>query len=175
MFYPFFYSYKIGATLVQAHHSPGGFSPNLHRSSGKVCLSLLGTWGTNQWDPKTSNIYQVLSSILWMIFGAQWAYYMEPSYGGWEGTCNMNETDPSKHSIDVISYNYEIIEKNIKYAMLDTINKPYIGFEQIIKIHFKLKKNEILKNILNKWIKFAPKIDKKKKLVELDQFCNYFF
>jgi len=33
-----------GANTVHASHSPGGFSPNLHQDSGKVCLSLLGTW-----------------------------------------------------------------------------------------------------------------------------------
>ena len=33
-----------GATLCHANNGPGGFSPNLHQTSGKVCLSLLGTW-----------------------------------------------------------------------------------------------------------------------------------
>jgi len=31
------------ANMIKANHSPGGFSPNLHADSGKVCLSLLGT------------------------------------------------------------------------------------------------------------------------------------
>ena len=64
----------------------GGFSPNLHKSTGKVCLSLLGTWNEGAtWDAGKSNVYQVLSTILFMIFGSKYPYYMEPGYGGWEG------------------------------------------------------------------------------------------
>ena len=153
--------------MVYGNHTPGGFSPNLHRDSGKVCLSLLGTWGTNQWDPKTSNIYQVLSSILFWIFGAKWAYYMEPSYGGWELTAPMSENDASKHKKEVITYNYEVIEKCMKYAILETIRTPYTGFDEVTKVHFKVKKNIILKTILTKWIKDAPSIKVKNKLIPL--------
>lgn len=75
---------------VHANNGPGGFSPNLHSDSGQVCLSLLGTWEGPGWNPKTSNVYQVLSSILWMILGAAHPYYMEPGFGGWEGTAPIN-------------------------------------------------------------------------------------
>jgi ubiquitin-protein ligase len=86
------------ADLVHANNGPGGFSPNLHSDSGQVCLSLLGTWEGRGWDPETSNIYQVLSSILWMILGAQHPYYMEPDFGGWEGTAPATlDQDPGIH------------------------------------------------------------------------------
>jgi ubiquitin-protein ligase len=75
-----------GATAIKGKHTPGGFSPNLHADSGKVCLSLLGTWAGLGWKPGKSNIYQVLSSIQWMILAAEEPYYMEPGNGGWEGT-----------------------------------------------------------------------------------------
>ena len=75
-----------GATTIKGKHTPGGFSPNLHADSGKVCLSLLGTWAGLGWKPGKSNIYQVLSSIQWMILAAEEPYYMEPGNGGWEGT-----------------------------------------------------------------------------------------
>ena len=39
-----------GCTLCHANNGPGGFSPNLHQSSGKVCLSLLGTWSGPDWQ-----------------------------------------------------------------------------------------------------------------------------
>ena len=43
---------------------------------------------------------------------------------------------------------------NIKYAMIDAIKNPTKGFETIIKRHFYLKKDEILKEC-NKWLKYA--------------------
>jgi len=38
------------ANTLSAPHSPGGFSPNLHSDTGKVCLSLLGTWAGPGWE-----------------------------------------------------------------------------------------------------------------------------
>ena len=49
--------------------------------TGQVCLSLLGTWDGPGWESGTSNIYQLLSTILYMILGAKHPYYMEPDYG----------------------------------------------------------------------------------------------
>mmetsp|Transcript_8461 Transcript_8461/g.14355 ORF Transcript_8461/g.14355 Transcript_8461/m.14355 type:complete len:544 (+) Transcript_8461:100-1731(+) len=43
------------------------FNPNLY-NCGKVCLSLLGTWAGEKWDPQVSNINQVLQSICYLIF-----------------------------------------------------------------------------------------------------------
>ncbi len=37
------------------------------------------------------------------------------------------------------------------YAMIDNIKKPPKGFENIIKVHFYLKKDEILEDV-KKWI-----------------------
>ena len=65
-----------GADTLNAPHSPGGFSPNLHADGGKVCLSLLGTWEGPGWQEGVSNIYQVLSSILLMILAAENPYFM---------------------------------------------------------------------------------------------------
>ena len=36
--------------------------------AGKVCLSLLGTWSGEPWDPQHSNLSQLLISILAFIF-----------------------------------------------------------------------------------------------------------
>lgn len=54
-------------------------SPNLHRDSGKVCLSLLGTWDGPGWDPERSSIYQLLTAISFQILAAEEPYYMEVS------------------------------------------------------------------------------------------------
>lgn len=54
------------------------FNPNLY-NCGKVCLSLLGTWAGEKWDPQVSNINQVLQSICYLIFVEE-PYYNEPGY-----------------------------------------------------------------------------------------------
>ena len=64
---------------VYGDHTPGGMSPNLHRDSGKVCLSLLGTWDGPGWDPERSSIYQLLTAISFQILAAEEPYYMEVS------------------------------------------------------------------------------------------------
>merc|ERR1712087_285645 len=132
-----------GAQLCHANNGPGGFSPNLHQSSGKVCLSLLGTWSGPGWEPNKSNVYQLLSTLLLMVFGAEHPYYMEPSYGGWEGTAYSIK----KHDKKVIQYDEEVLYHTAKSTMLEIIRKPYPGFEDIIKTHFKLKSRQIRKHM----------------------------
>jgi len=136
-----------GATKCHANNGPGGFSPNLHQSSGKVCLSLLGTWSGPGWDAGKSNVYQVVSTIMFMIFGAEHPYYMEPNHGGWEGTvCGRTE-----HERRVIDYDEEVMYHNAKYCILETLKAPYKGFEDVIKTHFKIKKEIVLKTI-QRWM-----------------------
>jgi len=137
-----------GAPMCHANNGPGGFSPNLHQSSGKVCLSLLGTWSGLGWEAGKSNVYQVVSTIMFMIFGADHPYYMEPSYGGWEGTV----AGRTEHERRVIDYDEEVIYHNSKYAILESLKAPYAGFEEVIKAHFGVKKGLILKTI-ERWMK----------------------
>jgi ubiquitin-protein ligase len=58
------------------------FNPNLY-ACGKVCLSLLGTWrGRNQaeeWNSDTSNIYQLVISILALVMTEE-VVANEPGY-----------------------------------------------------------------------------------------------
>merc|ERR1712173_575405 len=132
-----------GAQLCHANNGPGGFSPNLHQSSGKVCLSLLGTWSGPGWEAGKSNVYQVISTLLLMVFGAEHPYYMEPSYGGWEGTVQGR----TEHERRVVDYDEEVIYHNCKYAMLETMKAPYPGFEEVIKAHFKTKMKPVVEEI----------------------------
>eukprot|EP00483_Globobulimina_turgida_P000904 UN00905 len=136
-----------GAAACRANNGPGGFSPNLHQGSGKVCLSLLGTWSGPGWTAGQSNVYQVLSTILFMIFGANHPYYMEPSHGGWEGTV----AGRTQHERRVIDYDEEVMYHNAKSAILDILKKPYVGFEDVIKTHFKIKAPFIIRTI-ERWI-----------------------
>merc|ERR1712087_718160 len=136
-----------GATQCHANNGPGGFSPNLHQSSGKVCLSLLGTWSGPGWQSNVSNVYQVLSSLLFMVFGAEHPYYMEPSHGGWEGTVQGR----TEHERRVIDYDEEVMFHNAKYAILETLKAPYVGYEDVINTHFKIKKGVIL-DTMQRWM-----------------------
>jgi baculoviral IAP repeat-containing protein 6 len=116
------------------------FNPNLY-NNGKVCLSLLGTWDgyeSEKWNPKTSTFLQILISIQSLIF-IENPYFNEP---GWES--NLNTEIGNKKSKQ---YNNNIYPKTIEYAMIDMIKNPIYGFEEIIKNHFKYKKNEILEKI----------------------------
>jgi ubiquitin-protein ligase len=114
------------------------FNPNLY-NCGKVCLSLLGTWSgqeNEKWNPKTSTFLQVLVSIQSLILIEQ-PYFNEPGY---EKRINTNE---GKILSD--NYNEPLKIATIKWAINDMIRNPPNGMEEVIKEHFKFKKEEIIK------------------------------
>ena len=49
-----------------------------------------------------------------------------------------------------LEYNNNLYPHTIQYAIINMINNPPIGFEEIISNHFKIKKEQIIKTI-NKW------------------------
>ena len=87
--------YPKSPPKVQLATTGGGkwrFNPNLYES-GKVCLSLLGTWQGEPWDPKTSNLSQVFMSIYALIFVDE-PYFNEPGYQSSRGTKSITLTSP---------------------------------------------------------------------------------
>lgn len=117
------------------------FNPNLY-DSGKVCLSLLGTWqgqDGEKWNAKTSTFLQVMVSIQSLIFIEQ-PYFNEP---GWEREINSTI---GKHKSN--AYNEERHPHTIKLAMCDMIKNPPNGFEDVVKNHFRIKKDEIINRTL---------------------------
>ena len=109
------------------------FNPNLY-ANGKVCLSLLGTWSGNEsekWNPKTSTFLQIMISIQSLIFVEE-PYFNEP---GWE-----KDIGTSKGITNSKNYNEKIYPYTIKLGMIDMIKNPPIGFEDVIKNHFIMKK-----------------------------------
>eukprot|EP01126_Amoeba_proteus_P050395 TRINITY_DN5949_c0_g1_i1.p1 TRINITY_DN5949_c0_g1~~TRINITY_DN5949_c0_g1_i1.p1 ORF type:complete len:401 (-),score=111.36 TRINITY_DN5949_c0_g1_i1:41-1102(-) len=123
------------------------FNPNLYEC-GKVCLSLLGTWsgGVNeQWNEKTSTLYQVLVSIQSLIFVDE-PYFNEPGY---ESAINSPE---GKHHSEC--YNQVIRLATAKWAILDMLLHPPAGFEDVVKLHFKLRRKEVMADLTN-WLKLA--------------------
>ena len=139
------------------------FNPNLY-NCGKVCLSLLGTWraeGGETWNPNISTLLQVLISIQALIF-VEKPYFNEPGY---ERDIN-NERGKSAN----FNYNDNIRFNNIKWAILDNIKYPQEEFKDVIKNHFKIKKNDI-KSLCNNWLS-ETKLDKNKYKLLIDETFN---
>lgn len=120
------------------------FNPNLYES-GKVCLSLLGTWSSTsdeQWIPDKSTLLQVLVSILGLIFVDE-PYFNEPGYQQTIGTDSGN--------VKSNKYNQGIRYNCLKYAIHDQLVNPKVGFENVINNHFKLKA-QYIKHNCKKWL-----------------------
>lgn len=127
------------------------FNPNLY-NNGKVCLSLLGTWrgqSTENWDAKVSTILQVLLSVQAIIMSNE-VYFNEPGYEHEQGT----PAGDSKNE----GYSNIVRYCNVKFAMIEAIKNPPVGFEKIIRSSFYLKKNEILKEV-KEWVDRAKNTD----------------
>ena len=126
------------------------FNPNLY-ACGKVCLSILGTWSgrnaSENWNPGTSTLSQVLLSIQALVMGDS-VYYNEPGYERMEGTVEGEKRN--------IAYSNVVRINNINYGMLNQILNPPEGFEDVIKLHFALKKDAIAKTI-EEWEALALK------------------
>jgi ubiquitin-protein ligase len=139
------------------------FNPNLY-GCGKVCLSLLNTWNgldNEKWNSKTSTFIQVIISIQSLIL-VEDPYFNEPGY---EKIMNTPEGN-LKSQI----YNEEIYPNTIKLCMIDMINNPPLGYEEVISNHFKFKKTEIIKKIIkweNKSNKYKNDINKYRLELEL--------
>jgi len=122
------------------------FNPNLY-DNGKVCLSLLGTWsgsGGESWS-KESNIYQVLIAIQSVIFCEE-PYFNEP---GWEKDRNTD-----KGRIANNNYTEPIRMQTLKLGMVDQLRNPPFGFEDVVRNHFKLQKDNIYKK-LDAWCEIS--------------------
>lgn len=122
------------------------FNPNLYQC-GKVCLSLLGTWSGEPWDPKTSNLTQVLNSILFLIFTKD-PYYNEPGY-------SKNE----KSLIQSEHYDAEVLFNSIEFAMVDYFKAGSANVTGCDQILF-----DIHEHYLNNWSRICPIVTQKMEL-----------
>ena len=117
------------------------FNPNLY-ANGKVCLSLLGTWSgqdEEKWNAKTSTFLQVMVSIQSLIL-VEKPFFNEPGY--------EKEMHTDKGKNNSIKYNQNIHPNTIKLGMIDMIKNPPQGFEEVVKNHFSMKKEEIINTTL---------------------------
>ena len=141
------------------------FNPNLY-SCGKVCLSLLGTWRGNaseNWDPKISNLLQLLLSIQSVVMSEE-VYFNEPGYEGEAGTVEGEKKNEGYSNIVRLC--------NIKYGMLRHLEKPVNGFEQVTRVHFYLKRAVILREV-GTWVKMAEQRDSTYSGLVMDHNSKY--
>lgn len=157
--FPSDYPNSVPAVLL---HTTGNgkvrFNPNLY-DSGKVCLSILGTWSGQEgekWNAKTSTFLQVMVSIQSLILVEQ-PYFNEP---GWEREMNTEKGKKASRS-----YNEERHGSTIKFAMTEMIKNPPAGFEEVVHNHFKMKKDEII----NKTLIWEQNAEKYKQTIETNR------
>ena len=122
------------------NHGGKRFNPNLY-ACGKVCLSLLGTWGgqgSEAWNPNTSTLQQLFISVQAQILVPE-PFYNEPGY-----ETRFNSPQGKEQSRQ---YTNERRYYTLLHAMYDLISNPnlYPEFKDVIINHFKLKKDYILK------------------------------
>lgn len=147
------------------------FNPNLYET-GKVCLSLLGTWEGPGWDEAHSTLLQVLISIQSLIF-VERPYFNEP---GWERSQGTPEGERAS-----AAYNARVRLNTLKVAILPHLkayaqgNKgamesapsaPLPGgkgkksstappspsvFSEAIRVHFQRKARD-LTEIMQRWL-----------------------
>lgn len=121
------------------------FNPNLY-ASGKVCLSLLGTWSGPRWT-SASTLLQVLVSIQSLILVAE-PFFNEPGLERRMGTPHGQRESES--------YNRRVRHNNFGVAILGTLVEPYNEFLPAFKTHFTLKRSAIEKTMFA-WFGFrAP-------------------
>jgi len=117
------------------------FNPNLY-NCGKVCLSLLGTWGGNsegeKWNAKLSSFLQVAISIQSLIFVPE-PYYNEP---GWESYMGTKDGDNRSRK-----YNKVIERGTVNYAILEMLEKPPAAWADVINNHFRMQADRVLSNV----------------------------
>lgn len=141
-------NYPIEVPCVNFINTGGKrFNPNLY-ACGKVCLSILGTYvgpaasESEKWNT-LSTLYQVLISIQSQILVDK-PYFNEPGYQNQYGTSRGEKASKE--------YNQSIRLYTLQHAIYDFLaDNKFKEFDDIVKKHFKLKKDSIIK-MMNLWL-----------------------
>ncbi|CAN7001242.1 hypothetical protein IGI04_020398 [Brassica rapa subsp. trilocularis] len=130
-------TYPSGPPMVHYHSGGLRINPNLY-NSGKVCLSLLGTWSgvqTEKWIPNESTMLQVLVSIQGLILN-QKPFFNEPGYERLAGS-------PSGEG-QSNAYSEKIFLLSLK-TMVYNMRRPPKYFEDFAYGHFLSSAHDVLK------------------------------
>lgn len=118
-----------------------------------MCLSLLGTWQGDQgesWNPNTSTLLQVFVSIQSLILVPQ-PYFNEPSF--------EQSMHTSQGKMQSENYNQVIRYATLRWAIQGQLESPAPGFADVIKEHFRLKRELVLKQC-EQWTELADRSHK---------------
>ena len=96
-------------TLLTTNDGLTRFNPNLY-ACGKVCLSILGTWGKLEWSP-VMNVIHVIQSIQGMVMTEQ-PFYNEPGF---------EKGSKADHSSGVLDYSQKISHEVLRVAVLGNV------------------------------------------------------
>ncbi|PWY92059.1 ubiquitin-conjugating enzyme [Aspergillus heteromorphus CBS 117.55] len=135
--------YEYTPILIDLHFSPdfphkppatffhswtngqGRINPNLYEN-GKICLSILGTWPTQnpeeQWSPSKSTVLQVLVSIMGLVLVKD-PFYNEAGYEAFAA-----EGDRRVESTQYTERTFLMTRKFIKHAL----EHPIPGLEDVL-------------------------------------------
>lgn len=146
--------------MLFVNHGTKRFNPNLY-ACGKVCLSLLGTWG-DQWNSKTSTLSQLFISVQAQIL-VENPYFNEPGYEKYTGNQDKKKSE---------AYNDNIRVYTAQHAIYELLDYPdaYPEFKDVIIKHFKLKRKYI-NNMLHKWTNMSSD-QNKNKMANLEEKIN---
>jgi len=100
------------------------FNPNLY-ASGKVCLSLLGTWHGPGWHPGVSNLLQVLLSCQGLVLGTDEPFFNEPGYEHYKGG--------KQYKRESNRYNRNIRKQTLRWGILDPLQQIVMQEEHVEK------------------------------------------
>ncbi|CAA2966635.1 probable ubiquitin-conjugating enzyme E2 25 isoform X2 [Olea europaea var. sylvestris] len=129
-------SYPNVPPLVHYHSGGLRINPNLY-GCGKVCLSLLNTWGGSQkekWIPGVSTMLQVLVSIQGLILNAK-PYFNEPGYANTSGSVSGEKCS--------LAYNEKTYIHSLQ-TMVYSMRRPPKHFEDFVIGHFCKRARDIL-------------------------------
>jgi baculoviral IAP repeat-containing protein 6 len=122
------------------------FNPNLY-NCGKVCLSLLGTWSGEQWNPILNNMVHVVLAISVMIFTDQ-PVQNEPAYSSsiYFDPDNDNDNEATtKELLMVRKYKFHLRYMTLKHAILEPLSDPASIFYDAAWSLFEKNRGVILK------------------------------
>ena len=139
------------ARLLTTGNGKVRFNPNLY-ASGKVCLSLLGTWSGPGWKPGTSTMLQVLVSIQALIFNAE-PYYNEPGFERYAGKCGTAKEflEFRKSRAYTMRVRLDTVNHALLPALARPINPVLAPFEKFLDGHYTRRAAFIEDQLLN-WL-----------------------
>jgi len=136
-------------------------NPNLYES-GKVCVSLLGTWsgkGSEVWIPGSSNLLQLIVSIQGLILVAE-PYYNEAGYLKQRTTAAGNENSRLYNEMAVVK---------LVQSMTKMLICPPRAFKSEVQQHLKASAHSFVER-LEKWIEVSETWNKQSASQSLDEF-----